>query len=204
MSSRCVTLVSLFCRVDAMVDHCMADLRSDSASDLHSEFGGAAEVLQKGGPVPAPGPVEAGLAVPVASAMPGKPVDPLRSDSAGGCGGRLAGKVTVAADSPSAGLKSNGGGPTTPGWRQSAADRFFGAAQQSHPAAEQELRQSHQRSRRQGGVAGADPGAAKSHFWQCFRDPALERQFRLSQAALLRPVSLVPVFSCRQLRPARN
>ena len=175
-----------------MVDHCMADVRqSDSAGDLHSEFGGAAEVLDTG-PVPELVSAEADAGPPAAKVRGSAVAAPLRSDSAAACGGRLVGKAG-AADSPFAGLKRRGG--LTPGWRQSAASASPNSAGAQHVAA---TRQSQPvfmdkdwLSSGRGGT-GRAVGAPAARFWQCFRDPALERQFRLSQAALLRPVSPTP------------
>ncbi len=193
-----VSLPVLSGRVDCMVDSCMSDMRqSDSASDLHSEFGGAAEVLDAG-PAPERGSAEADAGPPAAK-LRGSADVPLRSDCAAACGGRLVGKSTHTS-SRFAGLGERGG--LTPGWRQSAASGVPCWAGAVHPAAEEQLQRTFLRSRRQrrSGFNSA-AGAAAAPFWQCFRDPALERRFRLSQAALLRPVrppiSLTPLVRAR-------
>ena len=184
-----------------MVDHVLESMpTSDSASELHSEYGGVAAELPATQTAAGVSETAAAAANPMA-ATADPMVNPIglsraeenamRSDSAAVGGGRLAGRI--AAQHAIGGLRRHSKqAAAPPGWKPStAAGDGTTAASAALPSAVAPEQQ--RRSRLSAGaVAHPDNVAAKfgERLLQRFRDPALERRFRMSQAALLRPVRL--------------
>ena len=167
---------------------------SDSAGDMHSEYGGAAAEWPAH---PASGPAAAAAAAPDLADPMVNPIglsraeeNAMRSDSAAVGGGLLAGR-TAAAQRASGAFRRHGKQGAAPGRKPSSpavSDAATASGALRPATAEPEQR----RSRLSAGTvapAGASASFAE-RFLQRFRDPALERRFRMSQAALLRPVRL--------------
>jgi len=183
--------------VESMVDHVLESMpTADSASELHSEYGGAAAEFSA--QPAAESAAESGVAAATANPLADPMVNPIglsraeenamRSDSAAAGRGRLAGRMVAARHTVGGHMRQGKqAAAPPPGWKPSPA---LGDAAQALPAAAEP----EQRRSRFASVTGAPPNAAGAklgeRLFQRFRDPALERQFCLSQAALLRPVRL--------------
>ena len=169
-----------------MVDSCMDSMRpSDSAGDLHSEYGGAAAELPaepEQEPVVAPEPA-ADVAELIGLSRAKE--DAMRSDSAAVCAGRFASRVSQQPADGGLKLREK---QHSPGWRLAQDSSDVATASESQPSVESGLK----RSLRTSGIStSARTGASHGErFWQRFHDAELERRFRMSQAALLRPVRL--------------
>ncbi len=183
-----------------MVDHVLESMpTADSASELHSEYGGAAAEFSAAESAAGSGAAMANSAVNPAADPMVNPIglsraeeNAMRSDSAAAGRGRLAGR-TITARHAIGGLTRHGkqAAAPPPGWKPSPS--AVGDAAMPLEALPSAVEPEQRRSRFASATSAAPNPDAKlgEPLFQHFRDPALERQFCMSQAALLRPVRLL-------------
>ena len=187
-----------------MVDHVLETMpTADSASELHSEYGGAAAEFSAQ-PAAEPAAVFGAVTASPAADPMVNPIglsraeeNAMRSDSAAVGGGRLAGRAVAGRRAVIGGLTRHSK-QAPPGWKPSPA---LGEDAATAPGVLPSAAEPAQRRSRFSAttIAPSSAGAKLGErLFQRFCDPALERQFCLSQAALLRPVRpwLGPTHCC--------